>query len=266
MKRSTIVICATFLAATATGIGSFATAEDNGLNDYSHGVEAQEYIHGSPEQATGTWILSSGGRIYDNWWNALDRDPPESTHPSYPATGSKSGATTWRCKECHGWDYQGADGVYSSGSHYTGIRGIYGAVGGNESGIAAMLRESTHGYTSDMINDEEMERLAAFVSRGQVDMSKYVDLETRAIKWGDLNRGRSIFQGICAACHGFDGRAMDWGDADESAFVGTEAVAAPDEVFGKIMNGHPGVAMINLRPFGADAVLDALSYAATLPQ
>lgn len=250
----------------AMAIGGMAFAESNELHDYAHGDEAQEFIHGDPEQPTDTWILSAGGRIYDNWWNALDKDPPETTHPSYPASGSQEGATTWRCKECHGWDYRGADGVYGSGSHYTGIKGIYGAIGANEAKIAALIRDPVHGYTEEMMSDEELARLAAFVSRGQVDVSRYVNLETREIIWGDLNRGRAIFQSTCAACHGFDGRAYDWGDEDGSAFVGTEAVAAPDEVIGKIMNGHPGVAMINLRAFGPQAAHDVLSYAATLPQ
>ncbi len=257
------VLC---VASVVAGFASQAALGSDDLNDYAHSEEAQEYIHGSPEQPTDTWILSSGGRIYDNWWNALDRDPPETTHPSYPEAGEQTGATTWRCKECHGWDYRGVDGIYASGSHFTGIPGIYGAIGGNETAIAALLRGPDHGYTADMINDEELARLAAFVSRGQVDMSRYVNLETRGIIWGDLNRGRAIFQSTCAACHGFDGRAYDWGEGDEHAYVGTEAVAAPDEVMGKIMNGHPGVAMINLRAFGPDAAHDVLSYAATLPE
>ena len=27
-----------------------------------------------------------------------------------------SGSDTWRCKECHGWDYMGVDGAYAGGS------------------------------------------------------------------------------------------------------------------------------------------------------
>ncbi|HCQ65229.1 MAG TPA: hypothetical protein DIU07_08750 [Rhodobacteraceae bacterium] len=266
MRNAIFAMKTVWVAGMVWGFLGQAAVGSDDLNDYAHSKEAQEYIHGSPEQPTDTWILSSGGRIYDNWWNALDRDPPETTHPSYPEASKKSGATTWRCKECHGWDYRGADGIYSSGSHYTGIPGIYGAIGGNETAIATLLRGPDHGYTEDMINDEELARLAAFVSRGQVDISRYVNLETREIIWGDLNRGRAIFQSTCAACHGFDGRAYDWGEGDEHAYVGTEAAAAPDEVIGKILNGHPGVAMINLRAFGPDAAHDVLSYVATLPQ
>jgi len=156
-------------------------ANDKEDHDYDHDDKAAMFIHGAPSHPTDAWTLAAGGRIYDNWAEALDRELPETTHPGYPAAGKQTGAGTWRCKECHGWDYQGADGVYSKGSHYSGIKGISGAIGMDEAAIAAAMRAAPHGYTSDMINDDELARLAAFVSRGQVDMSKYVDLATRAV-------------------------------------------------------------------------------------
>jgi len=33
----------------------------------------------------------------------------------------------------------------------------------------------------------------------------------------------------------------------------------------KILNAHPGVEMVNLRAFGADAAANVLAYPATLP-
>lgn len=244
--------------------GGLAFADDD--DDYEHDDEAQEFIHGAPSNPSDAWVLSAGGRIYDNWWKALDREEPGGTHPSYPAAGAQEGETTWRCKECHGWDYKGVDGVYRAGSHYTGIKGIDGAIGMDEGSIAALLRAPLHGYTRDMITDDELARVAAFVSRGQVDMEAYIDLATREITGGDVENGRAVFQTVCAACHGFDGRRLDWGDDEGPAYVGTEAVAAPDEVLNKILNAHPGVEMVNLRAFGVDAAADVLRYTSTLPQ
>jgi thiosulfate dehydrogenase len=241
-------------------------AEERGeRHDYQHDAKAQNYIHGKPSVPSDPWTIAAGGRIYDNWWEALDRKAPVSTHPAYPASGKKSGAATWRCKECHGWDYRGRDGVYGKGSHYTGIKGIAGAAGKPEAEIAAIVRGSEHGYTPEMISDRELMRLAAFVSRGQVDMSKHIDLATRTLIAGDPERGRGVFQTVCAACHGYDGRLLDWGGDGEHAYVGTEAKAAPDEVLHKILNGHPGVAMVNLRAFPVEDAVDVLSYAANLP-
>lgn len=233
--------------------------------DYDGIKEAQDFATGVPANPSESWILSAGGRMYDNWWNALDVAEPEGTHPAYPEASKKSGSTTWRCKECHGWDFMGTAGVYSSGSHFTGIVGVNGAMGMDAGDFAALMRGDVHGYTADMINDDAMARLAAFISRGQPDMAKYVDLSTRTVIPGDIDRGRSVFQSVCAACHGFDGRFLDWGDPEEPAYIGTEAVAAPDEVFNKIQNAHPGVDMANLRSFGPEIVRDVLTYVATLP-
>jgi thiosulfate dehydrogenase len=263
-KLSAAVRVAGAVIAVTLGFSGGPTQADDDDHD-EHGAEAQEFIHGAPATPSDPWLLAAGGRIYDNWWEALDREEPEGTHPSYPATGEQSGPDTWRCKECHGWDYRGAGGVYRKGSHYTGIKGIEGAIGKPEAEIAALLRAPLHGYTPEMIKDDELARIAAFVSRGQVDMSTIVDGETRAIIAGDPDRGRGIFQTVCAACHGFDGRFMDWGDDGEHAYVGTEATTVPDEVLNKILNAHTGVAMVNLRAFPLDAAVDVLSYTATLP-
>jgi thiosulfate dehydrogenase len=231
-----------------------------------HDPKAQAFVHGAPEAPTEAWTLAAGGRIYDNWWEALDRKEPKGTHPSYPKASKQAGSATWRCKECHGWDYRGNQGIYGSGSHYTGIPGINGAIGKPTEEIAVMLRDASHGYTPDMINDDELTRVAAFVSRGQVDVAKYVDLKTRKVVAGNANRGREIFQTTCAACHGFDGRLLNWGEKDEPAYIGTEAKSAPDEVLHKILNSHPGVQMINLRAFPLDDAVDILAYTATLPE
>ena len=116
-----------------------------------------------------------------------------------------------------------------------------------------------------MIDDDGMERIAAFVSRGQVDMSRYIDLQTGDLLAGDPARGRMVFQTICAACHGFDGRRLDFGIGKEHAFIGTEASQYPTQVLHKILSGFPGREMVNLRAFGPDTAIDVLSYEATLP-
>lgn len=81
---------------------------------------------------------------------------------------------------------------------------------------------------------------------------------------GNADRGRDFFQTICAACHGFDGRMLDWGSGDEHNFVGTEAVDVPDEVMHKVLSAHPGIQMVNLRAFPYSDAIDVMAYAATL--
>jgi len=118
-----------------------------------------------------------------------------------------------------------------------------------------------------MIADEEMLRVAVFLSQGLVDMRSFINYETRKViaGSGDFTRGRAIFQTTCAACHGFDGRALDWGAPGEHNYVGTEAQELPDEVFNKISNAHPGAAMINTRAFSVEDRVSLMNYIATLP-
>lgn len=266
MKRFSKVTFRVFLTAGLVSLAGSGGAQIS-VKPQEHGPEQQEFIHGAPQVPSESWTIAAGGRIYDNWWEALDRPEPEGTNPAYPTAvnAEQTGSVTWRCKECHGWDYQGADGIYSKGSHFSGIKGILGMQGAPVEQISAMMRDANHPYTVEMISDEEMLRLATFVSKGLVDMREFIDYETRTVNAGDADRGREIFQTTCAACHGFDGRLMDWGVGDEHNFVGTEAAELPDEVYNKISNAHPGAAMINLRAFSHEDRVAVMAYIAGLP-
>ena len=223
-----------------------------------------DYATGAPAKPSRAWTLAAGGRLYDTWWKALGKDAPKGTHAAYPKTGKVSGPATFRCKECHGWDYRGKDGVYKSGGHATGIIGIRKFVGSDTAQIAKLLRAAPHNYTAKMIDDAAMARLALFVSRGQHDARQWIDAKTRK-SIGNAQRGRAIFQTTCAACHGFDGRLLNWGSDKEPEFVGTAATKFPEEILHKIRNGHPGSIMINLRTMPMRATADVLAYSQTLP-
>ncbi len=251
-KMGMLVAAALFLAPAAI------LAADKEDEEYH-----RDYIYGVPENPTEAWILSSGGRLYDNWFAALDAEKPAGTHPAWPASNTKTGAVTWRCKSCHGWDYQGKDGAYGKGSYKTGIKGVRAWAGKDPAAIHKILMNDTHGFTHDMIPLDAMLRIAAFVSRGQADVAAYIGMD-KSVK-GNAERGAAKFQTICASCHGFDGRALDWGDADSPGFVGTEANANPWEVLHKIRAGHPGVEMVSMAAFPLEDALDILAYTQTLP-
>ncbi|MDP2935907.1 MAG: hypothetical protein Q8O86_05400, partial [Dehalococcoidia bacterium] len=64
--------------------------------------------------------ISAGGKLYDEWWEeAPGATEPKGDQPLWATqtTNTRKGTDTWRCKECHGWDYGGKDGAYGSGSH-----------------------------------------------------------------------------------------------------------------------------------------------------
>ncbi|KAB2913978.1 MAG: hypothetical protein F9K29_15495 [Hyphomicrobiaceae bacterium] len=232
--------------------------------DGTHKQELQAVVHGAPDHPSEVWLLAAGGRIYDNWWEALDHKKPQGTNPAYPSAGKRTGATTWRCVECHGWDYKGKDGIYGSGERFTGIKGIGDAIGRSPSEIVKLLRAAPHNYTPAMIADDELARVAAFVSAGQHDTDRHIDRTTGKVR-GDAARGAGFFQTLCATCHGFDGRALNWGTKERPGYVGTEARKLPWEVLHKIRNSHPGAAMINLRALPLQDAIDVLAYTQTLP-
>ncbi len=101
-----------------------------------------------------------GGRLYDNWMRESKERPPGEAHPSFAIKrGSVSAADTWRCKECHGWDYKG--------NH--GIAGIRARQGSEPAAIVAILKDKTHRY-GEQLREGDLLDLANFVSRGQTDM------------------------------------------------------------------------------------------------
>ncbi|MEN8175586.1 MAG: hypothetical protein ABFS23_07470, partial [Pseudomonadota bacterium] len=152
--------------------------------------------------------LAEGGRIYDNWWKVLGLEEPGETHSAYPAEGKKSGSSTWRCKECHGWDYRGAEGAYASGSHFTGITGIRASAGADANTVKAVLSDATHGYDKVM-DDAALTSVATFVSAGQFDMDQVIDRTSKSAK-GDAARGEASFEEYCEECHGEDGRELNF--------------------------------------------------------
>jgi thiosulfate dehydrogenase len=75
----------------------------------------------------------------------------------------------------------GKDGAYASGSYKTGIKGVNGMKGADSAKIIAVLKDKTHGYAGKM-DEKDFQDLALFVSKGQVDMRKYIDYGTKEPK------------------------------------------------------------------------------------
>lgn len=216
-----------------------------------------------PENATDVWDIARGGQLYDNWMSVLDADVPEGSHPLYPADGKKQGKDSWRCKECHGWDYRGKDGAYSSGSHFTGIIGISGLAGANEADIAAAITSDDHAF-ADKLNASSVAKLAKFIASGQIDTDEWIDRSSKQAK-GDPAKGARLYQTICAVCHGFNGTDINFKTEESPEFVGTVAADNPWETIHKIRFGQPGVGMIALGGLDMQTMVDILAYTQTLP-
>lgn len=218
------------------------------------------------EKATGEELaqIVFGGVLYDKWSGALGVDAPKQTHPAYAASkGKRKGSGTWRCKECHGWDYMGKDGAYKSGSHFSGIPGIRSADGASESKLVAVLKNKDH-QLGEHIPTAGMKALAAFMAKGQLDMDQYIDRGSKKAK-GNLGNGERVYMTVCTKCHGDDGKKINFKDEKKPEYLGTVAAGNPWETLHKIRMGQPGKEMPAMLAFPVQLQVDVLAYSQTLP-
>ena len=201
----------------------------------------------------------NGGRLYDDWQVHAGGPGQALPHPAYPpkAYYANVPALTWRCKECHGWDYKGNQGEYASGTHATGIKGIRAMAGVDPNQILDILRNNTHRYNA-VLKYRDLQDLANFVSQGQIDMDTGIDPRTRLSR-GDAGRGAPHFRAICAGCHGLEGHFV------AKRTLSREARANPWESLHKILNGHPDEAMPALRELDRAVIIDILAHIQALP-
>jgi mono/diheme cytochrome c family protein len=223
------------------------------------------YVQTLPEKNLSASI-ARGGRLYDHWQKETSARTPTVRHPAYPKESSKAAVpgVNWRCKECHGWDYKGADGVYGKGLHRTGIKGIRALAGGEPQEVIELLMDKNHRYHGTRwflapLDLQDLTDLANFVSYGQVDVDDYIDPRTGAAK-GDPERHKDEFNVLCATCHGKDGKGLVTGKN-----IGDVARQNPWEALHKIRNGHPNEAMPALHILNPTLLVDILAYTQTLP-
>ena len=215
---------------------------------------------GSAQAAEEESAITRGGRLYDKWFAENKATKPADDHAAYPKKGGQYGKdTSWRCKECHGWDYKGKDGAYKTGGHSTGIKGIVEYLGKDPKAIAALLRGKPHDYTAAQLSDKDIADLALFVSKGQIDVAKYVDVATGKPK-GNGVKGEIYYNTLCSGCHGIDGKKITTGPS-----LGSVAGNAY-EMMHKVLNGHPAEPMPALRALDHQIAADIVVHLQTLPK
>jgi len=201
-----------------------------------------------------------GGQLYDKWFKVIGAEKPTGNHKSWPAANTKKkGNATWRCKSCHGWDLRGKDGAYASGSYKTGITGLRNFAGAGLDKIVGIMKDDVHGF-GGMMDDRDFTDLALFVSKGQIDMPKYIAAD-KSVK-GDAAKGEEYYMTLCVACHAKDGKQPK----ELPKPLGKIASGNPWETLHKILNGQPKESMPALRALPLQVSLDILAYTITMPQ
>jgi len=211
-------------------------------------------------------LLKRGAQLYDNWF-ALAGEQPTETHSIYPEVGQKQGAVTWRCQECHGWDYLGNQGRYAEGPHYTGIKGVRGVRNWSQEGLKKLLGpKGRHDFTAQLSRDDIV-ALTLFLRTGLVDARKAIDGE--GLARGSSELGKPLYEAQCAACHGAEGQKLELKPEKEGVQgVGWLARDNPQETLHKILWGQPGSAMPSMRVdagLSFEQVVDLLTYSQQLP-
>lgn len=193
-----------------------------------------------------TASVPRGAQLYEAWWTVVGTLPPSTRSPSYPTAGTQTGAATWRCAECHGWDYKGATGQYGSGAHYTGIAGVLSSASVAPATLFASIdgAGTSHDFSSFLAADDVWD-LVAFVRSGALDPSPWIS--SAGVALGDASAGSALYAARCASCHGADGSTLDLGGGDG---VGERADAEPWRVLHKIRWGAAGTAMPSMQEAG----------------
>jgi thiosulfate dehydrogenase len=233
-------------------------------------VDVLTYAQTLPIEPPVAESAARGGRLYDTWWEEAGLDEPSGDNPIWArqTTNTRTGLDTWRCKECHGWDYTGAEGAYGSGSHFTGFPGLLAAQEKSFDDLLAQLTgkvDPQHDFSA--MGEPALTALVHFINEALVDMGPFIDAEAKAPIGGDAANGAQLFTSICATCHGEDGLEINFGSEDEPEYVGTIAVDNPWEFIHKVRVGQPGTAMPSAIDSGwsMQQVIDMLTFAQTLP-
>lgn len=264
-RKSAFVVAVATVAAMSVGCDSGGKKEGSGDNPLTAASQAR------------------GAKLYDSWFKEKGvtlTDP----NPGYALTAGKqtSITATWRCSECHGWDYAGSAGVNGSGSHFTGVTGLQDVPSDPPDETFQIVHDGVPGEGmtafSPQLSDSDIWDLVKFLTEGVVDLTPYLDGATGAPLAGDPARGKDLFENglpgadpahTCAHCHGLDGKKLNFHEPPEAPeYLGTVA-DNPWMVQHRIrfgVAGEPEMPSFELdMGWTMENVMDVISYVRTLP-
>lgn len=246
--------------ALATGIWTFSAPLKQATAERS--PQETEILQGNEREFGDTFVVSLGGKLYDDFWEASDTAPPKRRNPAFPSDISVADKDSWRCVSCHGWDYNGADKTADSEQQrrqFVGLRQLYGV---DPYTVSELFSKAHADHPVQEQAGVALDLLVLFVSAGQYqtrDVKTFKPLTTEG-----FNRARDIFEGVCMSCHDPDGKSGFEARPGLRQSLGWLARNKPRRTMHKIVNGVPGRAMLALRFLDEAVVLDVINYLKTL--
>ncbi len=212
--------------------------------------------------------IERGAQLYDNWVR-IKKVKINKKHPLYPKEGKNKGSMTWRCVECHGWDYLGNKGRYSKGPQYTGIKGILDAKNKTPQELFDILTNKSikHDFSENYyLSYSDTWAIARFIREGLIDTNEIINFDV--LSNANLANGGKLYRRYCMDCHGSDGNSINFREHLEGTHgIGWEANSDPQETLHKIRWGHPGADMPSMiidENLSNTDIVDILSYCQTL--
>ena len=221
----------------------------------SDDAAAQQTIAGDTELGP-VFLLSLGGKLYDDIWTVTELTAPDGANPAYPPDPNVSEYDTWRCVSCHGWDYRGSEGERGSAVAGLVAPSLRPLVGEDPLLIVDKIADDAHPFPGKDLPDLAAELLAAFISSGQRSQSDFTG--------GRPEYGRAIFEGACINCHQIDGLRYLRGEPGDKSSLGWLVRNRPEQSLHKILNGVPAQEMLALQFLADEQIADLLAYLATL--
>lgn len=212
-----------------------------------------------------------GGKLYVNWILVTTATVELDQHPLWPENPNNQvpAQLTWRCVNCHGWDYLGSEGITMTGLYRRADwPTLLSMTADAPEEILPWLdgqANPAHDF-SELMSLQDLADLAAFLSTGLVSPELVADLDTRFAS-GTTEVGQTAYRDQCMACHGGEGEKINLGTVQTPIFLGDMAWINPWHISHILRFGHlsarvPPASEVNL---SFSQQIDILAYLQTLP-
>ncbi len=213
-----------------------------------------------------------GGQLYVAWDVVIGLErSPVTMHPLWPQNAVEASTRrTWRCVNCHGWDYRGAEGLtLASVVKNSDYPSLYRFTGESQDNIIAWLNgenDPRHDFSA-LLSETDLLDLSVFLSTSLLAPELIADLKSRTVQ-GTVEVGSALYQEWCYDCHGAEGERVNFGSAKTPIFMGDLAWQNPWRIAHVVRFGH---ILINMPPAEQAGIsfsqqIDLLAYSQTLPR